>query len=300
MYVLTEPIPAPRVYEAPDPGLVALDPRYATGELTVDTAGCAVHTTRRGPIAVDEIPPNLAVDEVGTPKGSPVVTSQHAPARACDRCHRFLNTPLRGRHIGTSSQLLTGQRRPTWHPTTDSHQTWGGTGNVPVLCPRCQATRWPRNLPARTKRDRLALCDRLRHDAPPLAWVGSARRLRWLLHDFLTAGWTAEDLLHAIDHHPHTGGYAYATAAPGTPGGLRNPAGWLIHRLKPWRHPDGTPLAPFSRSHAAALATRAQQDTQQVAPAAGEVDPPAGPSAAYRTARAVLPRAGHRTPTATR
>jgi len=94
-----------------------------------------------------------------------------------------------------------------------------------VVCPRCHATRWARHAPARTGVDRLALADRLRHDAPPLAWVGTSRRLRWLLRDFLDRAWTAADLLHALDTHPTDGPYAYATSPPGTPGGLRNPAG---------------------------------------------------------------------------
>ena len=98
--------------------------------------------------------------------------------------------------------------------------------------------------------DRLALADRLRHDAPPLAWVGTSRRLRWLLRDFLDHAWTAGDLLHALDTHPDTGPYAYATSAPGNPGGLRNPAGWVLHRLKPWRAPATGPP-----SHRSALST---------------------------------------------
>jgi hypothetical protein len=160
------------------------------------------------------------------------------------------------------------------------------TGKLPVLCPRCQATRWPRHLPASTKRDRLALCERLRHDAPVLTRIGSTRRLRWLLHDFLTTGWTAEDVLHAIDTHPTDGGYPYAITAPGTPGGLRNPPGWLIHRLRPWRSPDGTPTQPFSTRHAAATAAKTAAREATGAPV-----PPAAvsaPTTTYRAARHAL------------
>jgi len=88
--------------------------------------------------------------------------------------------------------------------------------------------------------------------------------------------------------------YAYATSAPGTPGGLRNPAGWVLHRLAPWRGPDGTPVTPFSVTHAAALdAVRAAHlaDTaaNQRATAAAT-----GPTPGYRAARAALPRESRR------
>jgi hypothetical protein len=284
VYVLTEPIPAPRPYEAPDPGLLALDPRYQAGELEMGPDGRAVDLVRhRGPLTMADL--DRPVDEVGTPNGSLLVTSQHAPARTCTSCHRLLHTPLRGRNNATPSQQAGRQGlNSTWHPdaVTDGDTSDEATGNVPVLCRRCQALRWPRTAPARTNRDRLALCERLRHDAPVLTWVGSTRRLRWLLSDFLEAAWTADDLLHAIDTHPADGGYPYGIAAPGTPGGLRNPAGWLVYRLRPWRTADGGAAEPFSARHAAATAAR---DAAQTAlPAA----PASAPTPAYRAAREAL------------
>jgi hypothetical protein len=280
VYVLTEPIPAPRPYEPPDPGLLALDPRYQAGELEMGADGRAVDLVRhRGPLTLADLA--SLVDEVGTPNESLLVTSQHAPTRACTSCHRLLHTPLRGRSNATPSLPV---KRPasTWHPPAATPR---GDEINPVLCSRCQATRWPRQTPARTKQDRLALCERLRHDAPVLTWIGSTRRLRWLLQDFLEAAWTADDLLHAIDTHPTDGGYPYGITAPGTPGGLRNPPGWLIHRLRPWRTPDGKPQAPFSARHTAAIAAR----TAIEPPATDEIDGPVtGPSPAYQAARAAL------------
>lgn len=158
------------------------------------------------------------------------------------------------------------------------------------MCDRCHATRWARHLPAVTAADRLALADRLRHDCPAFVWVGTNRRVRWLLKDFLLAGWTAEDVLHALDTHPVDGPYAYATTAPGTRGGVRNPAGWVLHRLKAWRGPDGTPVAPFSATHAAAItAGRAAHASEQAA-ARRAAAAATGPTPAYRAARAELSR----------
>jgi len=98
VYVLLEaiPTPAPRPYEEPDPGLVALDPRYAAGELTVDTAGRAVPVHGRGPVTADDTTTSSgsagSENNFGTPNGSPLVTSQNgrarAGARACSSCQR--------------------------------------------------------------------------------------------------------------------------------------------------------------------------------------------------------------------
>jgi len=295
VYVLLEAIPAPRPYQAPDPGLVGLDPRYWSGELDVDDLGRAVDTRTSGPVTADDL--GDPVDETATPYGSPLVTSQstqaHTRPRACTTCRRPVNPPLRVKNRASRSPLTT-RNRPNRHPTTLRDRPPGDTGSLPdlggpVICARCHATRWARHTPAGTAADRLALADRLRHDSPAFLWVGTARRVRWLLRDFLTAGWTAADVLHALDTHPDTGPYAYATTAPGTPGGVRNPAGWVLHRLKPWRSPDGTPLVPFSATHAAAIARRLAADRAQAAAAA--VGPTTAPTTAYRVTRELLRRA---------
>ena len=295
VYVLLEPVPPPRPREEPDPGLVALDPRYTAGELTVDTAGRAIPTRSPGPPTADN-PLHDPVDETGTPKGSPLVTSQNkrppARTRACSTCRRSVKTPLRV-DSGPPGLPPTNKGRPNRHPVTGSEVPGQGAGRVPEpVCARCHATRWNRHSPARTGAERLALADRLRHDAPPLAWVGGSRRLRWLLRDFLDHAWTAADVLHALDTHPVDGPYAYATSAPGTPGGLRNPAGWVLHRMKPWRAPDGTPVAPFSAVHPAALAAQRAAHLAEAAAARRSAAAAVGPTAGYRAARAALPRSG--------
>ena len=297
VYVLIEPIPPSRPPQPPDPGLVGLDPRYWAGELDVDDLGRAVDTRRQGPLTVADLhEAGQPVDETGIPYRSPLVTSHHARARASPRayscCRRPVNTPLRVDQRAPRSPSK-DRTRANRQVTTDSDRARKGTGNLPdqhapAVCDRCHATRWARHLPARTAADRLALADRLRHDSPAFVWVGTNRRVRWLLRDFLTAGWTAEDVLHALDTHPDTGPYAYATSAPGTRGGVRNPAGWVLHRLRAWRGPDGTPVAPFSTTHAAALTARRAEHLAHAA--AERRATTAGPTAAYRTARAGLPR----------
>ena len=295
VYVLLEPVPAPRPYQPPDPGLVSLDPRYQSGELTVDDLGRAVETRTLGPVTVDDS--TDPVDRLATPYRSPLVTSQsaHPPARprACTSCRKLVKTPLRV-DWGPPGPPTMSRNRPNRHPrhpVTVDETPAQGVGELPgPVCERCHATRWARHLPARTAADRLALADRLRHDSPALTWVGNSRRLRWLLRDFLHAGWTAEDLLHALDTHPDTGPYAYATSAPGTRGGLRNPAGWVLHRLRPWRAPDGTPVAPFSVTHAAAQAARRAEHLAQVTADRRATAAASGPTAGYRATRAAVHR----------
>ena len=98
---------------------------------------------------------------------------------------------------------------------------------------------WPAWRPARTRAERLALCERLREESPPLRAAGSARRLRHLLRPWLLAGWSSRGLLYAIDHTPDGALWPYAWRSVRE---LRNPAGWLLHRLRAWLDSSQLPL----------------------------------------------------------
>ena len=73
----------------------------------------------------------------------------------------------------------------------------------------------------------------------------SAEHLRHLARPFFAAGWSARDLLHAIDHEP--GGRQHGYTA-----GVRSPAGWIRSRLAGWLGPDEVPLPSRSQRLAAA------------------------------------------------
>lgn len=77
----------------------------------------------------------------------------------------------------------------------------------------------------------------------------------WWAHitaPFAAAGWTADDLLYAVDHQPD--GRQHRTRTDN----VRHPAGWLRWRLGLWQQPDGTALAsPGQQRAAAAEAHRA-------------------------------------------
>ena len=100
--------------------------------------------------------------------------------------------------------------------------------------------------------------EQLRATAPALTRVGSPRQLRHLLRPWLNANWTINDVLLALDQHPHTGARPHAPLTTHTtgPGAIHNPPGWLLTRLRDWTHPDGPPLPNHAQRTAAHRATR--------------------------------------------
>ena len=75
----------------------------------------------------------------------------------------------------------------------------------------------------------------------------SAEHLRHLARPFFAVGWSARDLLHAIDHDPGGRQHGYTS-------GVRSPAGSIRSRLAGWSGPNGIPLP--SRSQRLAEARR--------------------------------------------
>ncbi|MFI9846717.1 hypothetical protein ACIHFD_57525 [Nonomuraea sp. NPDC051941] len=174
---------------------------------------------------------------------------------------------------------------------------------------------WGLHATPRTKRDRLAACERLRQESPIFRLM-SAWYLRWLLASFFDAGSTPADLLHGLDVREDDSRWTYTWKSARE---IRHPAGWVMHRLSAWIGPDGQvlPLPSQRRAAADALRHAEQEDRRQewarMAAAAGwvpaprpaaepttaaaglkTVEPPpaapAGPTAVYRAARAELER----------
>ncbi len=324
VYVLIEPIPAPRAVQV-DPGLLATDPRWSTGQLGVDRVGRAINLTRRGPRAADEIDdavayttafnglgagrPHPAGERTDTPHQSSEAGTQSAREPTCPRCCNEGGASLRDVEIDASRQHQQarggpGQPKPTttgWERSIPMGP--GSPGQPAEPCPACGP--WPRRAPATSRVDRLRLVHRLRRVAPDLVAVGSAPLLRHLLRPWLTAGWTVDDVLLALDNHPQTGPRPHSPlirtptgpARPGTPrtrrGAVRNPPGWLLSRMRDWTLPDGTPMPPHTQRTAANRATRlaAQQLRQAVQQTSTGPPPPA-----WHTARAALRARADRTP----
>jgi len=296
VYVPCEP-DTPRVRQAPDPGLVALDPRWHTGQLVVGDDGRVQADRSRHPRTVDEPTPappaggagspgsDRPVDETDTPMWTSGAGTQDGRAHApgCTATRATAGAPLRGGNIAAARQHPPEPARPPNRSPGDHS------------CPECGP--WTRTSPARTRSERLRLAHQLRRTSPDLAPI-SARLLRHLLRPWLHAGWTATDLLHAIDHHPTTGPRRHSPTTGG-PGTIRNPAGWLVARLRDWQTPDGTPGPSQRQRTAAARATGAYAPPPTTGPTveAGPVIWPAVRPSASRADQFTRPgsyRDGHR------
>lgn len=74
--------------------------------------------------------------------------------------------------------------------------------------------------------------------------------VRFLLSPLLAQQWTARGVMHALDFQPGGEPWRYAWGGSHQ---LRNPAGWVRHRLSVWFTDDGQPLADpiVSRSEVA-------------------------------------------------
>ncbi|MEW1842996.1 hypothetical protein AB0392_34080 [Nonomuraea angiospora] len=119
------------------------------------------------------------------------------------------------------------------------------------------APTWHLHTTARTKRDKLALCERLRRELPLLRRV-TAWYLRWLLSSFIDEGWTAADVLHALDRRADDSAWTYTWQGSDE---IRHVPGWVRHRLAAWFGEDGR-LVP-SRSQRRAAADAAQRSGQE-------------------------------------
>jgi len=233
VYVPCEP-DTPVTRQPPDPGLVALDPRWHTGDLQVGDDGRVTADRSRHPRAADDPTPTTpvhpsqpgwggrAVDETDTPMWSSGARTQpgraHAPDCTAPRAHA--QQPLRGGNDAASRQHQPDPAKPG--PA-------GEHAGPLVPCRTCGP--WPTHQPANTRAERLRLAHQLRRASPDLTPIG-ARLLRHLLRPWPHAGWTTADVIHAIDHHP-TNGPRRHSPTTGGPGAIRNPAGWLVTTSSP-------------------------------------------------------------------
>jgi hypothetical protein len=137
---------------------------------------------------------------------------------------------------------------------------------------------WHLHATARTKRDKIALCERLRAELPLLRRV-TAWYLRWWLAPFLDEGWTTADVLHALDVRADDSRWTYTWRSSAE---IRHVPGWVRHRLSAWLDEEGRPVASRSQRRAAADATRRagqerrRREWAQMAAAVGWLLAPAG------------------------
>ncbi|NYI40357.1 hypothetical protein [Demequina lutea] len=104
----------------------------------------------------------------------------------------------------------------------------------------------PRHLPTQSvgprRRAREVRCEfaaALRHRAPDLRRCPSAsiRSIAATIKVFVDAGWSVDDLVHALDHTPTSRRSTALTADIG------QPVRWMTWALRAWLDPDGAPVA---------------------------------------------------------
>lgn len=177
------------------------------------------------PSPVSAVPGPSSGDEDDTPT-APLSGEPKSPIRARTRGKKRQTEPLRGQPVEA------GQARPT----------------PPTLC--VVTTPWSRFATAKRRDERLAASFALKRQLPVLRSLSDAK-LASLLREFVVAGWTNDDLVYGLDHQvdgtpwPHSGAH-----------GVKNPAGWLTHRLSAWRDDERTVRRSRSQRVAAADSER--------------------------------------------
>ncbi|WP_433426436.1 hypothetical protein ACQP1V_42905 (plasmid) [Microtetraspora malaysiensis] len=163
-----------------------------------------------------------------------------------------------------------------------------------------------------TRKHALQIAQKL-HDTDPVVARLSPWYIRHLTRDFVAAGWSADDVQHALNHHPDGTEWTYTWTSRDQ---IRNVPGWVRFRLSAWLD-DGRPVPGKSQRLAAAAAElRAQQEAwrrereeqraragldpiqrepvlsraEALAPPPVQAAAPAAPSESYRSVRAEMER----------
>lgn len=99
------------------------------------------------------------------------------------------------------------------------------------------------------------------HDTTTMLRRLSPWYIRHLTRVFVAAGWTAHDVLHALDHKPDGSAWTYTWTSRDQ---IRNVPGWVRFRLSAWLDEHGRPLPSKSQRLAAAAARlRAEQEERR-------------------------------------
>ena len=209
------------------------------GQLRAVPRDAAVHTSQDA----------SAVDGNETPPVSRSVSFAH-PARARGDLR---SEPLRGPQFDVAAQAP-----PTPPVAVDRH-----------------VELWPGSATPGTDGARLSAAAELQRRLPVLRQI-STRDVRSCLREFFLAGWTVQDVHHALDWRPDGTRWPHDGANGIGPNGVR---GWLRYRLAPWTS-DGTPRRSFGQRAAAGRAEqlarqRAERERAEAARAETASTPPA-------------------------
>lgn len=164
-----------------------------------------------------------SVDEHRTPSPLPLGEGKN-PLRVGARGSKPSNEPLRGQILEAE------QARPTLLPTKRS------------------GLLWPRFATAKRRDDRRVAASAIKRQLPVLRDLSDAK-LASLLREYMQAGWTIADVVHALDTRPDGTLWPHSGAQ-----GVRTPAAWLRFRLSAWRDEAGAVTRSRGQRADAALA----------------------------------------------
>lgn len=233
--------------------------RVAGGRLAEHSPGDT--TTNDAAIYVLLVPSRLrTVDGNGSPPqlqlGIPL------PVRAREATDNDPSEPLRGAHLPVPAQAPADPQSGTdWHaPLWPGWQTTGTNGA------------------------RLLASAELQRRLPVLRQISTAD-VRSCLREFWLAGWTVQDLHHALDWRPDGTRWPHDGANGIGPTGVR---GWIAYRLAPWTS-EGTPRRSFGQDAAARRAEElARQRAQRERQAAERAQHASTPPPVFLAAKAHL------------
>lgn len=178
----------------------------------------------------------------------PVDLNATPPALSGSQVKKEKLTPTRARGKGTNIDVAP--------PRSPSPGAAGAASQAQV--PWRPELRWPAHRTTSRKLQRLAAASEIRYQSFPLRAM-SIRDVASCCRDFLLAGWTVSDVMHAIDHKPDGTVWPHS-GAPDTKDAWRM-RGWLGHRLAVWRTSTGEPLrSRDQRIAAAAEAARREKE----------------------------------------
>lgn len=262
--------------------------RVAGGRLGCYTPeGCRARSRSKGPCLDPDgcAPHEAAVYVLIVPTRLRSVPN-HAVTAAASSVDGNDTPPLRDVSVAHPVRAHASQK-PKSEPLRGTHPVPAQAPATAQVIPNRHDPLWPAWATTGSQGARYAASVELQRRLPVLRQI-STRDLRSCLRAFWLAGWTVQDVHHAIERRPDGTRWPHDGADGIGPYAVR---GWLAYRLKPWTT-EGTPRRSFTqqadadRAHRRAV-DQARRERDQ-AHLAAHPPVPATSNADYRAARAHL------------
>lgn len=157
----------------------------------------------------------------------------------------------------------TREEKPQTVTASPRRSASGGSAATTNHSAQRQDDHWPAHRRTASKIQRVQAAKQLQSQTLSLRSL-TPRDIASCCRDFFLAGWTVNDLVHALDHSP-TGLHALDALAAGSD--TARTRGWLRWRLGAWRDDHGTPMTSRTQRVAAEQAeahARARRELQRI------------------------------------